>query len=145
MPATQEPASSATIPLLHRMLMIGLVATDAMMLWLRYRGFEIEGWSPDRKETLTYVLAACSLIPAAVALVIFKPRVPIRRPDQSSSQYWSMPEVATNVLAIWFLTEGGGVVAAVGYLLTGSQISVISMGLTVALYWVYGPGRFADG
>jgi hypothetical protein len=127
------------------MLMIGLVAINAAMLLVRYIVGGISNMPPETTTILTYVFAACAVIIPSVALIVFKPRVPIRRPDQSVSQYWSEPAVATNVTTLWFLVEGSGTLAAVGYFLTGSPILVIAAGLTTGLFWTYGPDRFANG
>jgi hypothetical protein len=127
------------------MLLVGLIAVCAFVLGARYLGRAVSDFPADTAQILTYVIVACAVIVPSTALIIFKPRVPVRRVDQSTSQYWSTPAVASNVAIIWFLVEGAGMLVAVGYFLTGSPILAIAMGLTVGLYWSLGPDRFANG
>ena len=44
---------------------------------------------------------------------------------------------------VWFLMEGAGMMAAVGYLLTGQPVSVVAMGVAIVAFWLSGPNAFA--
>ena len=134
--------TSASMPRLHRILMAGLVVTATLLLLLRYRGLDPE-LSPDVKMIMEYVCSAGSAVLVAVALIVFKPRVPGRRSEQSVEQYWSTPDVAASVSLVWFLMEGGGMIAAVGYFLTGGLLAETTMSLAIAAFWFCGPSRFA--
>lgn len=92
---------------------------------------------------IAYTLAAIDLAIVVVALFVFKPLVPDRLLEQSVEQYWSAPEAGAKVVLVWILLEGAGVLAAVGYLLTGQPVSAIATGLTIVAFWLCGPSVFA--
>jgi hypothetical protein len=92
---------------------------------------------------LAYFFSGLSVVFAALALVIFKPRVPDRSPGQSVDEYWSTPEVVARIMPVWFLLEGAGTMAAVGYFFTGEPVSAIAMGATIVAFWLCGPNTFA--
>src|SRR5688572_15941833 len=98
-PAGQPPAG----PLLHTFLGIGLVLVVAALAIAR-QGGALGLASPS--PTIAYAFAGVSVLLAALALIVFKPRVPDRRPEQSVAQYWSTPAVVTRVFPVWFLLEG---------------------------------------
>lgn len=43
---------------------------------------------------------------------------------------------------VWFLMEGAGVISAVSYFLTSAAVSAAVMMLTLAVFWMNGPGAF---
>ena len=135
------PAAPATAPLLHQSLGIGLVMMAAVMSFLRYRGLA-PTLSPDSITSIAYALSGLSVVLVAVALLVIKPRVPDRRPQQSVEEYWSTREVGAKAFLVWFLMEGAGMMAAVGYLLTGQPVSVVAMGVAIAAFWLSGPSAF---
>jgi hypothetical protein len=140
-----RPTSTAqgTIPLLHRFLGIGLVMVAASLLVIKYLG--LVPTLPDGSVTLiiAYALSGVAVVLAAVALVVFKPRVPERSSAQSIEEYWSTPEVGSKVLPVWFLLEGAGTLAAVGYFLTSEPVAAIAAGVLIAAFWWCGPNVFA--
>jgi pheromone shutdown protein TraB len=64
---------------------------------------------------------------------------------QTPDEYWASPEVGTNVVLLWFMVEGAGMLAAVGYLLTGERPATLAMGLAIVMYWWCRPGLFLNG
>ena len=88
-------------------------------------------------------LSGIAVLLAVLALFVFKPQVPERSPGQSVEQYWSVPGVGAKVMSVWFLMEGAGMLAAVGYLITGEPIAAIAAGLTIVAFWLCGPNVFA--
>jgi hypothetical protein len=131
-------------PLLHRLLGAGLV-----VIALAFVGFTGLGSAPLRPvDTLTpllaYVFSGFALGLVAVVLVVFKPRVPRRESGQALAEYWSQPQVGAAVSLVWFLLEGAGVIASVGYGLTGAPVSGVAVALAVATYWLCGPNHFAN-
>jgi|SRR5687768_11272237 len=133
----------ATAPLLHRSLGTSLVLVAAVLLVLRYRGLA-PTLPPDSITLIAYTLSGFCAVLVAVALFVIKPRVPERRPHQSVEEYWSTPDVGTKVVLVWFLMEGAGMMAAVGYLLTGEPVSALAMGLAIVAFWLCGPNLFAE-
>ena len=139
-PMATTPAST---PVLHRFLGIGLVLVAAAFLVLRYLG--IAPLLPIDRFTIeiAYGSSGLAVVLAAVALFVFKPRVPNRVPGQSVQEYWSTPEVCAKVIPVWFLLEGAGMMAAAGYLLAGEHVSAITMALAIGAFWLCGPSEFA--
>lgn len=136
-------STPATVPMIHRILGIGLLAGAAVFVGLRYFGIgSIAHGSTSR--TVAYALGAVAMVLTAIAVFIFRPRVPRRSPAQSLDQFWSAPDVAAKMLQIWFYLEGAGMLAAAGYLLTGEPVTAIAAGLAIAAYWWCGPTLFAN-
>ncbi len=46
-------------------------------------------------------------------------------------------------MSVWFLMEGAGMLAVVGYFVTGEPIAAIAAGLTIVAFWLCGPNVFA--
>jgi hypothetical protein len=136
------PAAPATAPLLHRSLGIGLVMMAAVMSFLRYRGLA-PTLPPDGIKSIAYALSALSVVLVAVALLVIKPHVPERLVHQSIEEFWSTPKVGAKAFLVWFLLDGAGMMAAVGYLLTGQPVTVVAMGLAIVAFWLCGPNVFA--
>jgi hypothetical protein len=140
-----RPTSStqATIPLLHRFLGIGLVIVAASLLVIKYLGLVPTLRDGTVTLVIAYALSGIAVVLAAVALVVFKPRVPERPAAQSVEEYWTTPEVGTKVLPVWFLLEGGGTLAVVAYFLTGEPVAAVAAGALIAAFWWCGPNVFA--
>lgn len=138
------PASTpATLPLLHRFLGIGLVMVAASLVGLKYLGIGPALPASNVRLVIACVLSGIAAVLAVVALVVFKPRVPERSSAQSVEEYWSTREVGTKVLSVWFLLEGAGTLATVGYFLTGEPAAALAAGVLIAAFWWCGPNVFA--
>jgi len=92
---------------------------------------------------VAYAFSGLAVLLAVLALMVFKPRVPERRPGQSVEEYWSTPEVSAKATRVWFLLEGAGMMAAVGYLMTAEPVPAVLTGLAIVAFWSYGPDTFA--
>jgi hypothetical protein len=138
--ATSPPA---TVPLLHQFLGIGLAMVAAASLVLMYLGIVPMMDHDSAAPATAYALSAIALVLAAVAIFVFKPRVPARPSDQPVEQYWSTPHVGLKVMPVWFLLEGAGMVAAVGYYLTGEPVSAVATAVTLGAFWLCGPNALA--
>jgi hypothetical protein len=102
---------------------------------------------PDINQVLGYLLSALSFVLVAVALVavallLLKPRVPARGPRQSLEEYWS--SATRTILPMWFVMEAAGMIAIVGYYLTGQALAAVAIGISVGAFIWYGPKAFAD-
>ncbi len=132
--------------LLHRILGIGVTTVAAVFLVLTYLGIAPILREPDGFEQIVaYVLSGVAAAVVAVALLIVKPRIPDRVFGQSVEEYWSEPKMRENVLLIWFLLEGAGILAAIGFFLTGAVVSAIAMGGAIVIYWLSGPKVLMKG
>jgi hypothetical protein len=136
-------ATPATVPMLHRFLGIGLMTLAAALLLLKYFGIAPGLRADSVTKLIAYSLSAVAVVLAVVALVVFKRRVPERSAAQSVEDYWSAPEVGSKVLPVWFLLEGAGTLAAVGYFLTGEPVAAVAAGVLIGAFWWHGPNVFA--
>jgi len=137
-------ATQALLPLLHRFLGIGLVIVAVVFVGLRSFGIP-EAFPPGQAtETLAYVMSGVGMAMAAFAILVTRRRVPPRRPGQSEEQYWATQEVAMAVMPVWFLLEGAGIVAGVGYLLTAAPVTAVTAVILIVVYWWYGPASFTQ-
>ena len=137
---TDNP-NAPTPVILHLFLGIGLVTLSLAFFVLRYVGFQLMG--DTVAPTVAYVLSGLSVVLAAITLVIFKPRVPDRSPGQSVDEDRSTPEVVARTTTVWFLLEGAGTIAAVGYFFSGEPVSAIVTIAAIVAFWLCGPNVFA--
>ena len=135
-------APPANAPLLHRLLGIGLVLLAAVFFVLTIVASHRSCGRQQPCADCVHVVRVGRRA-GAVALLFFKPRVPERRPEQLVEKFWSMPEVSAKVSLVWFLMEGAGVLAGVGYLLTGEPVTALVMALAIVAFWLCGPNAFA--
>lgn len=130
--------------MLHRFLGIGLVLLAGVAVGLRQMGLAPTlNAGSGAGSIIVYVFAGASLVMVFAAFFVLKPRAPERRSGQSAAEYWTTPEVGARILPVWFLSEGAGVTAAIGYMLTGHVISLLVVGVAVAAFWLLGPDTFA--
>ncbi len=47
------------------------------------------------------------------------------------------------VVNVWFLLEGAGTLAAIGYYLTGQPLAAAATALLLMVFWTCGPNAFA--
>jgi hypothetical protein len=125
------------VPLLHRFLLTGLVVLTGVLALLRWQG--IAPLPPGDSEVIGYTFAALSIVLVLISLLLFKPRIPGRKPQQSIEQYWSAPEVTQSVLVMWFLMEGAGLLAAIGFFLSGEPAPIASLAIALVVFWLNGP------
>ena len=134
--------TAAAVPLLHRLLGIGLVMVATVFVTLTYLGIAPLLPREGVSVVIAYALSGVGVVLGAIALLFLKPRAPERKPGQSVEHYWSAPETNARVLPVWFLLEGAGTTAAVGYLLTGEPVALIVAVLTTTAFWLCGPNAF---
>ena len=139
------PAAATSVARLHSLLGGGLVLVAAVLLLLTALGVTPILPPDSTSPQIAYALVGIVVVLVAVALFVFKPRVPRQEPGQSDQEYWSTPEIATKVLLVWFVLEGAGTIASVGYLLLGRQASALAMALAIISFWLCGPSQFAKG
>jgi hypothetical protein len=135
--------TSATVPIVHRILGLAMLAGAAVFVGLRYFGI-VSVPEGGASRVVAYVLTGAAMVLTALAVFIFRPRVPRRSPAQSVDQFWSTPEVAAKMLRIWFYLEGAATLAGAGYLVTGEPVTAMAAIAAIAAYWWCGPNRFAN-
>ena len=134
--------TTATVPVLHRFLGIGLVMMATVFVALGYVGIAPLLPRGGASPVIAYAMSGVAVVLGVVALLFLKPRVPDRKPGQSVEQYWSAPEAGARVLPVWFLLEGAGMTSAIGYLLTGEPVALIVAVLAITAFWLCGPNTF---
>jgi hypothetical protein len=126
------------------MLGAGLVVLAAAFLAITRLGSAPLRPLDDFTPYIVYASAGFAIALMAVVFAVFKPRVPARSAGQPIAEYWALPDVGAAVVLVWFLLEGAGVIATIGYGLTGQTISALVMGLTIVTYWLCGPSQFTN-
>jgi hypothetical protein len=134
----RETATPSNPALLHRLLGIGLVIMGVAMVIARHS----VGDAPSGSRIAAYALAGAGAVMLGLALMFLKPLVPRRRGGQALAAYWADASVAAKALRVWFILEGGGVVASVSYFLGGGPYALVVMAAAVAAYWMNGPAVF---
>lgn len=139
------PIGLKPVTLLHRALAAGLTVVLAVFSFLIYqRGGPLLG--PDApRDLIGLVLGGAGLVPLALGFLVFRPRVPARRPGQDTQAYWSQPEVTGAALLVWVLFEGGGMMGAVGYLLSAHLAAGFTAAAGLAALVLNGPGALGGG
>ena len=97
----------------------------------------------ESSNLMAYGISAIALLVGIVAVVFVKPRVPERRPGQSLDAYWLDQNVASSAMLVWFLMEGAGILATIGFALTGHILTAVTMCLAIVVFWMTGPNAFA--
>jgi hypothetical protein len=90
---------------------------------------------------VAYVLAGFTIVVVLLAARIVRPTIPDRPLDQSSDAYWSDAIRRGRALMLWAMTEGSGLVAVVGYYLTGSPATAIAYAVALGTLIMFRPGR----
>lgn len=136
--ATTTRSGPPIPPVLHRSLLTGQLILTGVMVVLRSgdMGAQLSG----DNQMLGIGLAALSVVLVAVALLLLKPRVPVREARQPVEQYWS--SVTRTILPMWFVMEGAGLLAIVGYFLTGQTVAAAAIAISIGTFIWYGPKAF---
>lgn len=126
--------------MLHRSLLTGLLILTGVMMVIR--SGDMGPRSADLNQTLGYSLSALSFVLVAVAVLLLKPRVPAREPRQPVEEYWA--SATRTILPMWFVMEAAGMIAIVGYFLTGHAVTAAAIGISIAAFIWYGPKAFIN-
>ena len=137
--ATTRPGPPIA-PVLHRSLLTGLLILTGVMVVLR--SGETGAESSADNQMLGYGFSALSFVLVAVALLLLKPRVPARESRQPVEEYWS--SVSSTILPMWFVMEGAGLIAIVGYFLTGQSVAAVAIAISIGAFIWYGPKAFVQ-
>jgi hypothetical protein len=129
--------------ILHGSLAAGLGLALAVFLFLRYRGVVPLLRADTARDLIALAMSGAACVAIAVGLLALRPRVPRREPGQTVDAYLDREDVIAAALPIWALCEGGGMIGAVGFALTGAIApAIVGVASLVALLF-YGPGYFA--
>ena len=126
-------------PVLHRSLLTSLLLVTGVLVVLR-SGDTGESPLGGGNHMLGYGLSALSFVLVAVALLLLKPRVPVRQERQPVEEYWS--SATKTVLPMWLIMEAAGTIAVVAYFLTGVRFAAVAIAVSIGLFIWYGPKAF---
>ncbi len=93
---------------------------------------------------LDLVLAGVGAATLAGALAVLRPRVPARCSEESPEVYWAEATTRAAAIVLWATVEGGGVVASVGYLLTGALAPAVVAAFAIAALLSLRPARLQE-
>lgn len=127
-------------PVLHRSLLTGQLILTGVMVVLR--SGDTAAQLSDDNSMLGYGLSALSIALVAVALLLLKPRVPVRQTRQPVEDYWT--SVASTILPMWLVMEGAGLIAIVGYFLTGETVAAMAIAVSIGTFIWFGPKAFVQ-
>ena len=88
-------------------------------------------------------MAGISVCEAAVALLIFRPRMPEFQRSQAQETYWDSETSLGAAQRVWFFLEGAAVIGLVGFLLSGQPAAAIAAAIAIAAIILSGPGQLA--
>lgn len=137
-----DPRRAARV--IHLALLGGLALISAVFLILGL-ALDVAPLIREGEDVaiIGYVLAGVGLMPIILSMLVLRPRVPARSSGQSEAEFWQGALRAA--LPVWTLAEAGGMIAAVGALLTGLWAPMVVVAVALTCLGVTGPGRFENG
>lgn len=129
--------------MLHAALVIGLTLVGATFFGVL---LSFQGQPLGSNPSLGDVLAGLAVVLLVVASFTLRRRVPQRRFDQSSEDYWAGPESRGASIRLWTVVDGAGLMAWVGYVMTGRAAPVVAAVLAIVTLIAFRPSRLeGDG
>ena len=136
-----QPATSITSArharIVHAALVLG-VALAGVVFFIVLRTIPP---SFPGASILSFVTAGLGLGNIAAGLGLFRSKIPQRSSAQAPDDYWTSPEVRGIAIVTWAIIEGGGVVALVGYFLTGMPVPAGVGALSIVALILVRPSR----
>ena len=130
------------VRVLHLVLLGGGVLIALIfVIMVKLRGPILE---PDSgSQVIAFSFAGIGLTAVAFAVLLLRPRIPERAASEALRDYWGAGTARQRSLMLWIICENAGIIAALGYLLTGHFAALAAMGIgLMALAW-FGPARIA--
>jgi len=137
-PAPELANPTRAVRLLHGALVGGLAMSGAVFVLVRRLSL---GPTFPLPPILAFVLAGFTIIVVLLAARIVRPTIPDRQVDQSSDAYWSDAIRRGRALILWAMTEGSGLVAVIGYYLTGVPATAIAYAVALGTLIMFRPSR----
>ena len=129
--------------ILHRCLVGGLLTMSGVIAFLGYRHVAPLLPLDETASLIGKVMAGISVCEAAVALLIFRPRMPEFQRSQAQETYWDSETSLGAAQRVWFFLEGAAVIGLVGFLLSGQPAAAIAAAIAIAAIILSGPGQLA--
>lgn len=137
---TTRPAT--TIRMIHLSMPVGIVLF-ALVVHFIVRPARPE--LPQLPTTVIWALVAVSIAASALS-VILRRRVPPRNANEPADLFWSRASQPT--LITWMPLEAGGLLEVVAYLLGGSAVAGLAVGIALAGFIAFSPAsleRLSNG
>lgn len=128
-----------------RILHFALVAGLALVGVTFFALLRVQGRSLGGGPDVGYVLAAVAALLLVVTQTVLRRRMPERRFDQSPDDYWGSPDIRGASILLWAVIDGSGLLAWVGYVLTGGVAPAVAALLSIATLVLYRPSRLEGG
>jgi len=135
-----DPHRAARV--LHLALMSGLAVISAVFFILGATGVAPFIKDAEGVAIIGYVLAGVSLIPLIIGMLVLRPRVPTRASGQSDTEYWQ--GALGPAMLVWTLAEAGGIMSAVGALITGLWAPIVVVVAALACMAMVRPSYFEN-
>jgi len=135
---TALPSSSRVVRLIHTALTLGPVLTTVMFVIVR-RLSPLPALPQAAAISLPLTVGAIVLL--VVALTVLRPRIPEQVSDQTPDAFWGDARVRMTALTTWAVVEGAAILAAIGYLLTGTMLPTLALALGLTTLWWLRPAR----
>ncbi len=144
MPSQSGPHAPSPNPsVLHGALTGGLV------LVLGFAAFRIFGGAGpflgpmEATGVIGFAMTGAAFMTIAAGVTVLRGRLPPRAASQPVDEYWKDPATVQAALLLWTVVEGGGVIASVGWMLTGNLAAMAAALLALGALVVLSPGSLA--
>ncbi len=140
----EQIAEARGVRMLHGTLIGGLVVILGLfsLIVRRLSGPLLR--TDETTGTVAWALAGVALLDIALALLFFRARLAPPVESGPPEAYWK-PETRARALLFWILLEGAGIIACVGYVLTGHSAPLAAAVLALLTLIWHAPGRLAGG
>ncbi|HMG17691.1 MAG TPA: hypothetical protein VK573_03115 [Gemmatimonadales bacterium] len=112
----QTSSAARGAQIIHAALVIGLLLAGATFFLV------MQVQRPDHMPSIGLALGGIALAILAGSFAFLRGRVPERRSDQSSNDYWQANENRGPAIVLWVGVESAGILSLMGYII-GGQIT----------------------
>ena len=132
-PQRAQPALVARM--IHGSLIVGVVFLTVVSHFIMRPSMSAQPLPP-----MVFVgMLGASLLASALAILVFRPRVPERSADESPDLYWST--AGAPAIVTWSVLEGGAFLGIIPYMLGASPVALGVAAIAVVGMIALNPGR----
>ena len=132
--------NTRAITLLHIVLCGGLATIGvAFLLVMKRLGGPLLRGAESARSLVGYVTLAIALALLAGAIMFIRARLRPRPQHQSLEAYWALEQTRGAAMALWVVCDMAGIIAAVGYILSGWLPALAGTLLAFAVLVAYRP------
>jgi len=129
--------------ILHRCLVAGLVTMAGVIAVLAFKGIAPLLGPDGTASLISRIMAGVSVCEMAVALLIFRPRMPVFERRYAQETYWDSPGALKAAQMVWFFLDGAAITSLVAFLLSGESVTAVVAAVAIVAMLVSGPDRLA--